>query len=135
MAIYLASSLDLILQSVVLVTLIVGIGLQKRNRRLGMSLHHNIMAIAVLLNIVGFILAMLPSMIYFISELAVLDSTTLLLAMVHGIFGALGIIFGVAFVVKLLPKKVQLWMRLTALFWFVALAFGYLQYFHLAGVF
>jgi hypothetical protein len=55
--------------------------------------------------------------------------------MVHGIFGALGLIFGLAFVFKLLPKKLQLWMRFTALFWFVALVFGFLQYFHLAGVF
>ncbi|WXG44386.1 MAG: hypothetical protein WED04_10190 [Promethearchaeati archaeon SRVP18_Atabeyarchaeia-1] len=135
MAVYLASTLDLILQSAVLVILIAGIGLEKRNRKLGMTLHHNLMATAILLNIIGFILAMLPSMIYFLSELAALDGTTLLLAMVHAIFGALGIIFGVAFVVKLLPKKLQLWMRLTALFWFVALAFGFLQYFHLAGVF
>jgi uncharacterized membrane protein YozB (DUF420 family) len=128
MPILITSTLNLILQMAIFIILIVAIRYAKQGTKEGTDKHRNWIAVAIVLNLVGLFLVMIPSEIVFLSSPGTLAITTLLLAMAHGIFGALGLTFGIAFVFNKKPKNVRRWMRMTAAFWFIALILGFIQY-------
>ena len=128
MPILITSTLNLILQIFVFIVLIIAIRYAKQGSKEGINKHRNWIAVAIVFNLIGLFLVMIPSEIVFLSSPGTLALTTLLLAMSHGIFGALGLIFGIAFIFNKKPKNVRLWMRMTAAFWFIALILGFLQY-------
>lgn len=132
----LASTLNLGLQIVVLVVLAVSITFAKKATKEGFRTHERLMATAIVLNIVGVILVMIPSLIAYLSAgLAAIPTIFLVMEIPHGTFGLLGLVFGIAFVFNKKPKNLKRWMDLTALFWFLAIILGFLEYLYIAGVF
>jgi uncharacterized membrane protein YozB (DUF420 family) len=129
----LASTLNLVLQMVVLVVLGVSITFAKRGTKEGFQTHERLMATAIILNLVGVILVMIPSLIAYLSiGLASIPTAILALEVPHGTFGFLGLVFGILFVFNKKPKNLKRWMDLTALFWFIAIILGFAQYFYIA---
>jgi uncharacterized membrane protein YozB (DUF420 family) len=135
MAAPLASTLNLGLQIIVLLILLVSITFAKKGTKEGFTTHERLMAIAILLNLAGVILVMIPSLIAFVSIGSAAIPTIIALEIPHGTFGFLGLVFGIAFVFDKKPKNLKRWMDLTALFWFLAVILGIVQYLLVAGVF
>jgi uncharacterized membrane protein YozB (DUF420 family) len=131
----LASTLNLVLQVIVLVILAVSITFAKRGTKEGFQTHERLMATAIVLNLVGVILVMIPSLIAYLSiGLALIPTAIIALEVPHGTFGFLGLVFGILFVFNKKPKNLKRWMDLTALFWFLAIILGFVQYLIIAGV-
>lgn len=131
----LASDLNLLLQLVILVILIVGFKFGKEKTGKSLRRHGNMMIIVVVLTAVGFILVMAPSFFnYFSTPLPELSTFGIISTSLHAFFGSLSELFGIAFVFNKKPKKIRLWMRLTMLFWIVALVLGFSLYLQVAGI-
>ena len=136
MAAPLVSTLNLGLQIVVLVVLLVSVTFAKKGTKEGTVAHERLVIVAIILNLVGVILVMIPSLLAYLSiGLASIPAIVLVLMALHGLFGFLGLLFGILFVFSVKPKNIRTWMRLTMLFWFLAVVFGILEYLHIAGAF
>ena len=132
----LASTLNLGLQIVVLVVLAVSITFARKGTKEGFTTHERLTIVAIVLNLVGVIFVMIPSLIAYLSiGLAAIPTIILVLEIPHGTFGFLGLVFGILFVFNKKPKNMKKWMDLTALFWFLAIILGILQYLYIAGIF
>lgn len=131
----LASDLNLLLQVVILVILIVGFKFGKEKTGKSLRRHGNLMAVVVVLTAIGAILVMAPSFVnYFSTPLPELSTTGIVSTSLHGLFGGLAELFGVAFAFNKKPKSIRLWMRLTMLFWVVSLILGFSLYLQVAGI-
>ena len=128
----LASDLNLILQLIILAILLVGVRFGKNKTAKGLKAHGRVMTLAVGLNAVGILLAMLPSFVIIVS--AVLNKPLTIgfpLASIHAFFGVLAEGLGVTLVFKKFGN-VRRWMRLTTAFWLIAIVLGisvYLTYY------
>ncbi len=127
----LPSTLNLLLQIVVLVFLLVAIPFAKRGTKEEFKMHERLMGTAIVLNLVGVVLVMIPSLLAFLSGGA---GTLLLLEIPHGTFGLLGLILGIAFVFNKKPKNLRRWMLITATFWFIAIILGFVNYLVISGL-
>jgi uncharacterized membrane protein YozB (DUF420 family) len=131
----LASTLNLGLQIVVLAVLLIAIPFAKKETKEGFRTHERLMATAIVLNLVGVILVMIPSLIAYLSiGLASIPTIVLVLELPHGTFGFLGLVFGIAFVLNKKPKNLKRIMDLTALFWLIAIILGFMQYLYIASL-
>jgi len=131
----LASDLNLLLQLVILVILIVGFKFGKEKTAKSIKRHGNMMTIVVVLNAIGILFVMGPSFFgYFSTPLLELSTIGILSTSLHALVGSLAIVFGIAFVFNKKPKKIRLWMRLTMLFWIIALILGISLYLQVAGI-
>jgi hypothetical protein len=132
----LASTLNLGLQIVVLLLLVVSINYAKRKTKEGYTIHFRLTATAIVLNLIGVIFVMIPSLIAYLSiGLALIPPIILALEIPHGAFGFLGLLFGILFVFNIKPKNLRKWMLMTSLFWFLAIILGIVQYLYIAGIF
>jgi len=116
----LAADLNLLLQIIILIILFVGFKFGKMKTEKSLKQHGRMMTIAVVLNAVAFLLVMGPS---FISNFSAVLTEPFPLTLVHAIFGTIAEILGITFVFKKFGN-VRMWMRLTFLFWLIALALG-----------
>ncbi len=131
----LASDLNLLLQLVILVILIVGFKFGKEKTAKSLKRHGNMMTIVVVLNAIGILFVMGPSFVgYFSTPLLELSTIGILSTSLHALVGSLAEVFGIAFVFNKKPKKIRLWMRLTMLFWIIALILGISLYLQVAGI-
>lgn len=119
---------------VVLAVILVSILFARRGTNEGFKTHERLMATAIVLNLVGVFLVMIPSLYLYLST-GLASSTFLALEIPHGTFGFLGLAFGIAFVFNKKPKKLKQWMLITATFWFLAFIFGLLNYLYISGFF
>ena len=131
----LASDLNLLLQLVILVILIFGVKFGKEKTAKSLKRHGNMMTIVVVLNAIGILFVMGPSFVgYFSTSILELSTIGILSTSLHAFFGSLAEVFGIAFVFNKKPKKTRLWMRLTMLFWIIALILGISLYLQVAGI-
>nr|MDO8135349.1 hypothetical protein [Candidatus Njordarchaeum guaymaensis] len=132
----LLSLVNLVLQIVVLVILVVGIRLVEDRSARSIKRHLYLMAVAVILILVSMILVMVPSLLAsFTAPPGSLSALWLATSVIHGFFGGVAFVIGVAFVFNKKPKKVGLWMRIQASLWFIAFLLGLFLYLQAAGVF
>jgi hypothetical protein len=129
----LASTLNLALQVGVLVLLVVAIRFAKQGTKKGFTMHGSLTGIGIILNLLGVVFVMIPSLVAYLS--IGFPAVLLALELPHGAFGFLGLVLGIAFVLNKKPKNVKRWMDLNALFWFLAIILGFFEYFYIAGVF
>jgi uncharacterized membrane protein YozB (DUF420 family) len=129
----LPSTLNLGLQIVVLVIFLAAIPFAKRGTSEGFKTHGRLMTTAIVLNLVGVILVMIPSLLAYLTAGGVISSLFLLIEIPHSLFGFLALALGIAFVLNKKPKNLKTWMRLTATFWILAFLFGFLNYLWVSG--
>jgi hypothetical protein len=131
----LTSDLSLLLQLFILIILIFGVKFGKEKTERGLKRHGNLMTVAVVLNALGILFVMTPSFVtYFSTPLPELSTLGVVSTLLHDFFGSLAEVFGIAFVLNKKPKNIRLWMRLTTLFWIIALILGFMLYFQVAGI-
>jgi len=129
------SDLDLLLQIAVIVIVFVGVKYGKEKTGGSIKTHRRVMAIAVVLNAVGFLLVMGPSIVgYFSTPLSQLSLVGIVSTSLHAVFGGVAEILGIAFVFNKKPKNVRLWMRLSRWLWVTAFVLGVLLYLQVAGI-
>ncbi len=129
------SDLNLLLQIVVIIILFVGVKYGKDKTQDSLKRHGRIMAIAVVLNAVGFLSVMGPSIFgYFSVPLGELSVFGIVSTSFHAVFGGMAEILGIAFVFNKKPKNIRLWMRLTSGFWVIAFVLGVSLYLQVAGI-
>ena len=129
------STVNMILQTVILAVLLVGVQLVKDKSAKGIKRHWMFSAIAVVLIVVSLVLVMVPSFhAYFSGPPGSLDAFTMATTLGHAFFGSLTFIIGVAFVLNKKPKNQRLWMKIQASLWFVAFLLGLLLYLIIAGL-
>jgi uncharacterized membrane protein YozB (DUF420 family) len=129
------STVNMILQIVILAVLLIGVQLVKDRSAKGTKRHWTLSAIAVVLIAVSLALVMVPSILaYFSGPPGSLDPFTTVSTLGHAFFGSLAFMIGVAFVLNKKPKNVRLWMKIQATFWFVAFLLGLLLYLIIAGI-
>lgn len=131
----LTSDLNLLLQLVILVLLIVGFKFGKQKTGKSLKRHGKIMSIVVVLSIVSFVVVMAPSFAnYFSSPQSELSLIGILPTLLHALLGSLAGFLGIAFAFNKKPKKIRLWMRLSMLFWIIALILGFSLYLQIAAI-
>ena len=129
------STVNMILQIVILAVLLIGVQLVKDKSAKGQKSHWTLSATAVVLIVVSLALVMAPSFYAYLSgPPGSLDAFTMATALGHAFFGTLTLIIGVAFVLNKKPKNQRLWMKIQASFWFVAFLLGLLLYLIIAGL-
>lgn len=130
-----ASDLNLLLQTIVLIILFVGVKFGKEKTQSGLKTHGRIMTIAVVLNAIGFVSVMGPSFVnYFSTPIQKLSTIGILSTSLHALFGGVAEILGIAFVFNKKLKNIRLSMRLTILFWIIAALLGIALYLQIAGI-
>ncbi len=129
------SDLNLLLQIIVIIILFVGVKCGKDKTQDSLKRHGRIMAIAVVLNAVGFLSVMGPSIFgYFSVPLGELSVFGIVSTSFHAVFGGMAEILGIAFVFNKKPKNIRLWMRLTSGLWVIAFVLGVSLYLQVAGI-
>ena len=113
-----ASDLNLLLQIIVLTIILIGIKFARTKTEKSLKKHGTLMTLAMILNLIGLATVMLPS---FLSKIVSP------LTPVHAFFGGISEILGITFVFKKFGN-VRMWMRLTAIFWLIALTLGITVY-------
>ena len=132
----LLSLINMVLQIVVLMILVAVIRLVEDRSAASIKRHLYLTALAVILILISMILVMVPSLLAsFTAPPGSLSALWLTTSLVHGFFGGVAFVVGVAFVSNKKPKKVGLWMRVQASLWFVAFLLGLVLYLQAAGVF
>jgi uncharacterized membrane protein YozB (DUF420 family) len=131
----LPSTLNLGLQIVVLIAFLAAIPFARRGTNEGFKTHGRLMTTAIVLNLLGVILVMIPSLLAYLTAGEVISSLFLLIEIPHGLFGFLALVLGIAFVLNRKPNNLKTWMRLTATFWILAFLFGFLNYLWVSGFF
>jgi uncharacterized membrane protein YozB (DUF420 family) len=129
------STINLILQIVILVVLLIGVQMVKDRSAKGTKRHRTLSAIAVALIAVSLAVVMVPSILaYFSGPPGSLDPFTMASTLGHAFFGSLTFMIGVAFVLNKKPKNLRMWMKIQASLWFVAFLLGLLLYLIIAGL-
>jgi uncharacterized membrane protein YozB (DUF420 family) len=129
------SDLNLLLQIIVIITILVGVKYGKEKTQNSLKKHRRITAVAVMLNAVGLLLVMGPSIVgYFSTPLGELSPFGIVTTSFHAVLGGIAEVLGIAFVLNMKPKNVRLWMRLTRLLWVIAFVLGVSLYLQVAGL-
>lgn len=129
------SDLNLLLQIVIIIIVFVGVKYGKEKTQGSLKTHRKVMAIAVVLNAVGFLLVMGPSFVgYFSTPLGQLSTVGIVSTSFHAVIGGIAEILGIAFVFNKKPKNVRLWMRLSRWLWVIAFVLGVSLYVQVAGI-
>lgn len=129
------SDLNLLLQIAVIIIVFVGVKYGKEKTQGSLKTHRRVMAIAVVLNAVGFLLVMGPSIVgYFLIPLSELSTFGIVSTSLHAVFGGMAEILGIAFVFNKKPKNVRLWMRLSRWLWVIAFVLGVSLYLQVASI-
>lgn len=127
-----ASDLNLLLQIIVLVILLVGVRYGRKKTGGSLKTHGRLMNIVVVLNAVGVLLVMLPSFVNNLGAVIAEPSTIgFPLTSVHVLFGSVAEVLGIILAFRKFGN-VRVWMRLTTVFWLIALALGitfYVRYY------
>jgi uncharacterized membrane protein YozB (DUF420 family) len=123
------SDLNLLLQIIILIILFIGVYYVKQKR--DYSIHGRFMGLALLLNIIAMLLIMMPkfleSLSYFQSTITKISTDITIL---HGFFGGIAEIMGLAIIIKLRPcgssmgKRIRYLMGGTIFIWLIALLLG-----------
>jgi len=130
-----SSDLNLLLQIVVILIVFVGVKYGKVKTQDSLKTHRRLMAFAVVLNAVGFLFVMGPSLVgYFSTPLGELSTFGIVSTLSHGVLGGMAELLGIAFVFNKKPKNVRLWMRLSRWLWVIAFVLGVLLYLQVAGI-
>ncbi len=126
-----SSDLNLLLQIIVLTALIFGAkeGIKKRFIK-----HSKIMTAVVTLNAAGLIFVMAPSLFIYLTSLHEIFSFSFFSTSLHVLAGISAIATGMAFILNKKPLNLQLWMRLSFLFWVTSFILGFLVYLQIAGL-
>lgn len=130
---FISPQVNAMFQLIILVLLVVGIGLKWRKK---FALHGIILLVAVILNLVSFILIMLPSLLR--TEIIITQplQAVSIVALIHSSVGLVVMILGIWLVaswhlqssIKICFKNKRL-MRLTSILWIVVLLMGFLLYY------
>jgi uncharacterized membrane protein YozB (DUF420 family) len=123
------SDLNLLLQIIILIILSTGAYYVKRKRNY--AIHGRFMGLALLLNIIAMLSIMMPK---FLESLGYFQSTITKIptdiAVLHGFFGVIAEIMGIAIIIKLRPcgsrmgKRIRYLMSGTLFIWLIALILG-----------
>jgi len=129
------SDLNLLLQIAVIIIVFVGVKYGKEKTQGSLKTHRRVMAVAVVLNAVGFLFVMGPSIVgYFSTPLGKLSTFGIVSTSLHAVFGGVAEILGIAFVFNKKPKNVRLWMRFSRWLWVIAFVLGVSLYLQVAGI-
>jgi uncharacterized membrane protein YozB (DUF420 family) len=130
---FISPQVNAMLQLIILVLLVVGIGMKWRKK---FSLHGMILLVAVILNLVSFVLIMLPSLLR--TEIIITQplQAVSIVTLIHSSVGLVVMILGMWVVaswrlqssMKICFKNKKL-MRLTSMLWLVVLLVGFLLYY------
>ncbi len=124
-----ASNLNMLLQSIVLIFLLVGYRFGRNKVWQSLRKHQIFMRVMVPLNLLGIIFVMLPSFISaFDAVLAEPFEIHFPLTILHATFGAASASLGITLVFKKFGN-VRFWMRFTIAMWLITLALGFLVYY------
>ena len=113
----------MILQLIIFISFLTGISYIQQ-KRMDIKKHRLFMGIAIILNFISIFLIMGRSFLGFFGIMVErYYEFTPLIFWIHGIIGGLAQMFGVIFLFKH-PRKIILWMKVTATLWIAALALG-----------
>jgi len=132
---FLLATVSLVIQLVVLVLLVAGVGFKRQKK---FRVHGLLMFVAVVLHLLTVLLIMAPSFSVIAFTPTGLSLTITLMSIVHGIFGIIALGLGIWLVASwrlreslqfCAPKK--MFMRATFSIWIIAIVIGIAVYFSL----
>lgn len=121
----------MILQLVIFALFLIGILYSKR--RVDIKKHRLFMGLATILQVFAIILIMGRAFFSYVGFLVErFYQATPIVTWAHGITGGLAVVLGIIFLLRH-PRKIRLWMRITAVLWVISLALGtfYYAYYYL----
>ncbi len=116
----------LTLMFVVLGTVLIGIGFGFITKsREGLLEHRWVLTASLVLTLGAVFFVMLPTVFsFYIDPDVEVFSSMSIMTIVHGIAGVPALITAIIYAFGDLPAKVKKWMRVTAVFWVLSIAFG-----------
>lgn len=130
---YMNSYITTISISLMLVALglaIIGIGYARLKTKEGFQLHRWMMSGAVILSLIAIFFVMFPSLyIYYSDPNYSITSVFSILQIIHSVQGIPAVILTVMYMFNDLPKPTKVWMRITAVMWFISIALGAAVYY------
>lgn len=120
----LTSDIVLLLELSILVILLVMLKFRSNKTKQYLSKHHNTMLIVIAIALLGTIFVMIPSFFNFISGGIDLLSLGTLSTILHASVGVFAFTFGIVSALDIKPRRLRRWMRITMVFWLVAIVLG-----------
>jgi|GEM_PF-6170607 uncharacterized membrane protein YozB (DUF420 family) len=109
---------------------IIGFAFGKIKNKDSFQLHRWIMTGAVGLTLIGILVVMLPSLVFFyINPNMNVTSTFSIIQIVHSIIGFPAMALTLIFAFNDLPKNTKKWMVITTVLWLTSIALGAVVYF------
>ena len=109
---------------------IIGFAFGKIKNKDSFQLHRRIMTGAVGLTLIGILVVMLPSLVFFyINPNMNVTSTFSIIQIVHSIIGFPAMALTLIFAFNDLPKNTKKWMVITTVLWLTSIALGAVVYF------
>ena len=109
---------------------IIGFAFGKIKNKDSFQLHRRIMTGAVGLTLIGIMVVMLPSLVFFyINPNMNVTSTFSIIQIVHSIIGFPAMALTLIFAFNDLPKNTKKWMVITTVLWLTSIALGAVVYF------
>jgi len=120
----LTSDIVLFLELCILVILLVMLKFRSNKTKQYLSKHHNTMLIVIVIALLGTIFVMIPSFFNFISGGIDLLSLGTFSTILHASVGVFAFTFGIVSTLNIKPRRLRRWMRITMVFWLVAIVLG-----------